>query len=69
MCNFQPQWSKSHTSYELCSLSVYDYIIIERIIQLLYKLFISFDKKSFKSDSIKLYIKLDKTKYLLFSFE
>ena len=52
-----------------CSLSMYNCIIIQEIIQLLYKLFSSSDKKSFKSESIKLYIKLDKTKYLLFSFE
>ena len=56
-------------SYSLrtITLSFYNhYIIIEEIIQLLNKLFSSSDKKSFKSESIKLYIKLDKTKYLLF---
>lgn len=63
------KWSESHTSYELYSLSMYNCIIIQEIIQLPYKLFSSSDKKSFKSESIKLYIKLDKTKYLLFSFE
>lgn len=30
-----PQWSESHTSYELSSLSVCNYITIEKVIQLI----------------------------------